>query len=193
MPAPHLLDPTSQRDYRLVLGQVPTSVAIVTGISDGVPVGVSVGSFTSVYLEPPLVGFFITATSSTWPRIEPTGSFCVSILNEHQEALCRVFATRGADKFAGCDWSPTQPVFPSSAVASRGWGARSTTRSWQATTVLCWVRSLPWASTTGLIPSCFMQVAMDASQNQTQRRELDRTTDAGRCEQSFNQPISGGA
>lgn len=90
----------SSDEFRSVLGRVPTSVVVVSGQVDGAPIGVSVGSFSSVSLDPPLVGFFIAKSSRTWPLIEPTGLFVVSVLGAHQEAVSRVFARSGADKFA---------------------------------------------------------------------------------------------
>lgn len=98
------VDPKSSTDYRRVMGRIATSVAIISGMNGALPVGVSVGSFTSVSLDPPLVGFFIAETSSTWPVIEPTGGFCASILSADHEEVSRLFATKGADKFAGCSW-----------------------------------------------------------------------------------------
>lgn len=106
------LDPRSAAHYRQVLGTVPTSVAIITSLVEGEPVGVSVGSFTSVSLDPPLVGFFIAETSTTWPRIAPTGGFCASILSSEHEEVCRLFASRNADKFAGCTWTPSESGRP---------------------------------------------------------------------------------
>src|SRR3546814_20399518 len=64
----------------------------------------AVGSFASVSLEPPLVAFFAGRSSSTWPRIEAAGSFCVNILAEDQEGICRRFASKEDDKFAGIAW-----------------------------------------------------------------------------------------
>ncbi|MGH9205745.1 MAG: flavin reductase family protein, partial [Acidimicrobiales bacterium] len=43
-------------------------------------------------------------SSESWPRIEATGAFCVNMLAENQEALCRVFATKGSHKFDGIGW-----------------------------------------------------------------------------------------
>ncbi len=57
-------------------------------------------------LDPPLVAFFPDKSSSSWPRIEAAGAFCVNILAEDQEAVCRRFAAKGDDKFAGLGWSP---------------------------------------------------------------------------------------
>jgi len=93
-------DPTSSADYRAVLGKVPTSVAVIAAMNGDEPIGVSVGSFVSVSLAPPLVGFFIAHNSSTWPLIEPTGGFCASLLSVDHESVCRLFATKGADRFA---------------------------------------------------------------------------------------------
>lgn len=92
--------------FRKVLGHYPTGVCVVTAVqTDGTPTGMVVGSFTSVSLEPPLVAFFPAKTSSSWPRIEAAGKFCVNVLSSEQMALCRQFASAGADKFAGVSHS----------------------------------------------------------------------------------------
>jgi len=93
--------------YRQVLGHFPTGVTVITAIEDGTPVGLAVGSFFSVSLDPPLVGFCPDKRSSSWPVIQRAGRFCVNVLADDQEVLCRQFATKGADKFAGVGWSPT--------------------------------------------------------------------------------------
>lgn len=91
--------------YRQVLGHFPTGVTVITAAPDGVPVGMAVGSFSSVSLDPPLVAFFAGRGSSSWPKIEASGAFCVNILAEDQEELCRRFASKEEDKFAGLGWS----------------------------------------------------------------------------------------
>jgi 3-hydroxy-9,10-secoandrosta-1,3,5(10)-triene-9,17-dione monooxygenase reductase component len=63
--------------FREVLGHFPTGVTVVAAMDDARPVGLAVGSFFSVSLEPPLVGFCVMTTSSTWPVIEQCGRFCV--------------------------------------------------------------------------------------------------------------------
>ncbi len=87
--------------FRQVLGHFPTGVVVVTAMHERAPAGIAIGSFTSVSLDPPLVGFFPGKSSSSWPHIEAAGVFCVNVLAEDQEDVCRVFASRGADKFAG--------------------------------------------------------------------------------------------
>ncbi|ABD25905.1 flavin reductase-like, FMN-binding protein [Novosphingobium aromaticivorans DSM 12444] len=88
--------------YRRVLGHYPTGVCVVTAtLPDGRRAGMVVGSFTSVSLDPPLVGFFPDVSSSSWPQIEAAGRFCVNILASDQKDLCRQFSAKGEDKFAG--------------------------------------------------------------------------------------------
>jgi 3-hydroxy-9,10-secoandrosta-1,3,5(10)-triene-9,17-dione monooxygenase reductase component len=89
--------------YRQVMGHFPTGVVVVA--SPG-PVGTAIGSFSSLSLDPPLVLFSITKTSSSWPKIRETGVFCVSVLAEDQEHVSRAFAQSGADKFAGLGYKP---------------------------------------------------------------------------------------
>jgi flavin reductase (DIM6/NTAB) family NADH-FMN oxidoreductase RutF len=90
-----------QAHYRQVMGHFPTGVVIVAAPG---PVGTAIGSFISLSIDPPLVAFTTQKTSSTWPRIREAGVFCVSVLAEDQEAVCRAFAQSGADKFAGIGW-----------------------------------------------------------------------------------------
>ena len=49
--------------FRKVMGQVPTTVTVVTAMVDDEPQAMVIGSFVSVSLEPPLAGFFCTTTS----------------------------------------------------------------------------------------------------------------------------------
>ena len=89
------------RLFRDVLGAYPTGVCVVTALADsGERFGLVIGSFTSISLDPPLVGFFPDKRSGTWPKIEATGRFCVNVLGADQLALCNRFAARAEDKFA---------------------------------------------------------------------------------------------
>lgn len=90
-----------QARFRQVLGHFPTGVTVVTSEVDGERVGLAVGSFFSVSLDPPLVGFCVGHQSTSWPRIRAAGRFCVNVLGDDQEEVSRVFASKGDDKFAG--------------------------------------------------------------------------------------------
>lgn len=93
--------------FRDTLGHYPTGVAVVTGIdAAGTPVGMVVGSFTSISLDPPLVAFAPKQDSQTFPTLRESKTFCVNVLASDQEAICRRFAISGADKYDGLDWSP---------------------------------------------------------------------------------------
>jgi len=94
-----LIDP---RHFRDVLGSYPTGICVVTSQTDaGERIGLAVGSFTSISLDPPLVGFLPDKRSRSWERIARTGRFCVNVLGSEQLDHCRRFATRADDKFEG--------------------------------------------------------------------------------------------
>ena len=90
--------------FRRVLGHYPTGVCVVTGLESGEPVGMTVGSFTSLSLDPPLVAFMPMRDSTTFNRIANTRRFCVNVLAADQEPVCRHFASRAGDKFGGMSW-----------------------------------------------------------------------------------------
>jgi flavin reductase (DIM6/NTAB) family NADH-FMN oxidoreductase RutF len=94
-----LIEPKHFRD---VLGSYPTGVCVVTSRADtGERWGLAVGSFTSISLDPPLVGFLPDKRSRSWEQIGQTGRFCVNVLGAEQLDTCRHFASRHEDKFDG--------------------------------------------------------------------------------------------
>lgn len=97
---------------RQVLGRFATGVVVVTASGGAAPVGLSVNSFASVSLDPPLVAFCADRRSGSWAGIRRAGAFCVNVLGEDQEAVSRLFATRGAQKFEGVGWSPAPSGSP---------------------------------------------------------------------------------
>jgi flavin reductase (DIM6/NTAB) family NADH-FMN oxidoreductase RutF len=90
--------------FRFVLSHVPTGVVIITGHHAGAPAGLAIGSFTSISLAPPLVGFYPDRASTSWPPIRRAGGFCVNVLAADQAEVCRRFSRSGGDKFAGLRW-----------------------------------------------------------------------------------------
>ncbi|MFK3779324.1 flavin reductase family protein [Agrobacterium sp. NPDC089420] len=98
-------DTIDPRHFRTVLGSFPTGVVAITSTeADEQPVGMIVGSFTSVSLKPPLVSFLADHTSTSQARIRATGRFCANVLAADQERLCRKLAGRGTQKFDGVAW-----------------------------------------------------------------------------------------
>lgn len=96
----------SPEKFRSVLGIYPTGVTVVTAVdATGEPIGMTVGSFTSVSLDPPLVAFLPTKTSSSWAKLRESGArFCVNVLRDDQEDVCRAVAARKEHKFEGIGW-----------------------------------------------------------------------------------------
>ncbi len=103
--------PFDSTQFRKVLGHFPTGVTIVTGWAGDVPAGFTIGSFTSVSLDPPLVGFLPQIASDTWQAMAPAHRFCVNVLRDGQAELCWRFAKSGVgdDRFDHVTWthSPT--------------------------------------------------------------------------------------
>lgn len=94
---PVAIDP---QQYRRILSSYPTGAIVVCAETPDGPAGMTCNSFTSVSIEPPLVAFCPAKTSITWPRIRACGRFCISVLASHHEETSRLFASRGANRFA---------------------------------------------------------------------------------------------
>lgn len=105
---------------RRVLGAFVTGVTVVTATDGaGRPRGLTVNSFTSVSLDPPLVLVCIDRSSSSHDALVKTRHFGISILSEEQRALATRFATRSEDKFAdvATSWSREgTPLLPGAAA-----------------------------------------------------------------------------
>ena len=87
-------------------------MVVVTAMADGAPVGFVVGSFTSISLDPPLVGFFADQSSTTYPKVERAGAFCANVLSSDHSHLCRQFSSKSGDRFAGTTWRPAPSGSP---------------------------------------------------------------------------------
>jgi len=88
--------------FRAVLGRFSTGVTVVTTVDrrrrDH---GMTVSSFASVSLEPPLVLVCVGHSASMYAAMQRAEHFTVNILSEGQEALARRFAEPGPNRFAG--------------------------------------------------------------------------------------------
>ena len=123
-----------QARFREVLGHFATGITIVTATDEGEPVGFSCQSFAALSLDPPMVILAPAKSSTSWPRIARAGAFCVNILEEHQEAVCRAFALSGGDKFSGVDWTPGVTGAPLIARFAGHRGVHGSGRSTKAAT-----------------------------------------------------------
>jgi flavin reductase (DIM6/NTAB) family NADH-FMN oxidoreductase RutF len=99
-------------EFRNALGVFPTGVAIVTARSaDGLLHGMTVSSFNSVSLEPPLVLFSVARTVSSFSTWLMATAWGVSVLAESQDGLSTRFAQSGGGK-----WSGVEPMMGSTGV-----------------------------------------------------------------------------
>lgn len=98
--------------YRTVMGHFLTGVTVITAMDGDTPVGMAASSFTSLSMDPPLVLFCAGASSSTWPRIQRTGHYCVNVLAADQEQVSRQFASKLPDKFDGIGWTHARSGSP---------------------------------------------------------------------------------
>lgn len=98
--------------FRRALGLFPTGVAVVTSrAADGRLHGVTVSSFNSVSLDPPLVLFSIGRTVQSIADWENAASWGISVLGEVQDSVSTRFARAGAAK-----WSGFEPMFGATGV-----------------------------------------------------------------------------
>lgn len=91
-----------EKAYRRTLGCFATGVTIITTRStSGDPTGLTVNSFNSVSLDPPLVLWSLSLYSQSLPAFQEAGYFAVNILASDQAGLSNRFASRIPDKFQG--------------------------------------------------------------------------------------------
>jgi len=93
-------------EFRRVMGGFCSGITVVTALADGIAVGMTCQSFFSLSLDPPLIAFSPSLSSSSYPLIRSAGAFCVNILEAGQESICNQFARSGTDKWRDISWQP---------------------------------------------------------------------------------------
>ena len=90
--------------FRRALARHAAGVVIVTLRG---PAGLTVTSFSSASLDPPLVSFYIGHGSSNWPAVRAATYFAVNLMGTGQEEVATRFARKGADRFGPpTRWEP---------------------------------------------------------------------------------------
>jgi flavin reductase (DIM6/NTAB) family NADH-FMN oxidoreductase RutF len=93
--------------------QFCTGIAIATVLdSSGSPHGMTVNSFTSVSLDPPLVLVCIDHKAGILEFFLKSEFFAINILRETQQALSMRFARAGEDRFGSVEWYPGETGMP---------------------------------------------------------------------------------
>lgn len=112
------LSPNSEL-LRRAFGCFPSGVVAVAALDGDVPVGMTMSSFTSVSLSPPLVSVCVQESSRTWPRLRACQRLGVSILAQRHDDACMRLSSKNEDRFSGVTWeaSADGSVFIQSSVA----------------------------------------------------------------------------
>lgn len=134
----------SSTEMRATMAMVPTAVAVVSAESSSGRVAMVVGSFVSVSLEPPLVGFLVTDASTTWPQLQQAGTLGISALSAKQSELCRMISKKEEGRFADEHWEAGHHGAPliRDAVATIECRIKSVSRAGDHDLVLCRVLRL---------------------------------------------------
>ena len=108
-------------EFRKAMGCYATGVTVITAISaQGRPVGMTVNSFNSVSLDPPLVLFSLDRKATHYADFMEASHFAVNVLGEQQQALSRTFSTQGIDRWDGVRferWETGSPILPGTLAA----------------------------------------------------------------------------
>ena len=95
------------REFRSALGCFATGVTVVTALDpDGKPIGLTVSSFNSVSLAPPLVVWSLSLLSPHFEALRKAGRYTVNVLCAEQQKVSDRFATRNDDHFADLPQRP---------------------------------------------------------------------------------------
>ncbi len=94
------LPPFDERHFRSVVGRFPTGVTLITTESpaSGSPLGLTISSFHSLSLQPPLILWTLTKKASSLPQFQQTGRYVVHILSAQQKELAGRFARGPQDE-----------------------------------------------------------------------------------------------
>ena len=99
--------------FRKAAGRFATGITIATVVdTEGAPHGLTVNSFTSVSLQPPLVLVCIAHAAFTLERFRTAKYFGINILASDQRDLSDHFARKGHDRFATIEWTPGETGVP---------------------------------------------------------------------------------
>ena len=104
------IDPTR---LRRALGSFVTGVTVVTTRNGGgEPIGLTVNSFNTVSLDPPLVLWSLSLHAASFDAFVQASHFAVNVLAADQVAVSRTFAKTGGEKFGSVAWQSGPAEMP---------------------------------------------------------------------------------
>ncbi len=97
--------PVTSEEFRRACGRFATGITIASVLDlGGAPHGLTVNSFSSVSLEPPLISISLGHKVSVINQFRAAKSFAINILTAEQQPLSDRFARKGHDRFDGLEW-----------------------------------------------------------------------------------------
>jgi 3-hydroxy-9,10-secoandrosta-1,3,5(10)-triene-9,17-dione monooxygenase reductase component len=103
----------TSEQFRRAAGRFATGITVATVVDpEGAPHGLTVNSFTSVSLQPPLVLVCIAHAAVTVESFRTAKYFGVNILASDQRELSDHFARKGQNRFANLEWSTGETGVP---------------------------------------------------------------------------------
>src|SRR5689334_13326983 len=121
VPPTLLTTPIDGALFRQTMSRYASGVTVVTAMDEaGMPWGLTAKAGGSVSLSPPRVLICIDNKANTYEAVTNATFFAMNFLNRHQDELAMLFATRGADKFAGIPYHvgvTGAPLLPEVSIA----------------------------------------------------------------------------
>lgn len=100
------------REFRNTLGHFATGVTVITTTLGEEFIGMTANAFSSLSIDPPLILVCIDKRANTMKALKENHPFVVNILQEEQQKLSSIFATRSIDKFSHAPYSISEAGVP---------------------------------------------------------------------------------
>jgi len=87
-------------EFRKTLGQFATGVTVITTLdSQKEPIGITVSSFNSLSMDPPMILWSLDKNAYSLPAFQQAKFFNVHVLRSDQDHVSNRFASKSSDKF----------------------------------------------------------------------------------------------
>jgi flavin reductase (DIM6/NTAB) family NADH-FMN oxidoreductase RutF len=105
--------PVTSEEFRHACGRFATGITIASVLdAGGAPHGLTVSSFASVSLDPPLILICLGHDVSVIDHFRASNNFGINVLTESQRDLSDRFARKGQDRFDGLEWQAGETGVP---------------------------------------------------------------------------------
>lgn len=110
---PEYISGSDPKTLRNAMGCFATGITVITTVSStGEPVGLTVNSFSSVSLDPPLVLACLGKNVGSLHAFKSADAFAINVLHMGQQPLSNLFASKGQDRFKQTQWETWEHQVP---------------------------------------------------------------------------------